>query len=233
MCHHCIVIMTFWRLFVAKTFRNMIQTQTTLSSGHGGRCTESVNAEQTAMTKTPHHTDRQRQGQKRGGKGRWSVGQPGMGEVYHLSLLCGEAWMDSSCQTSIYRASWRNSPPRPGRTPALQRLLRTASLHWWTSPGTFDRKTVTISGGRSCVIHNSWFEHNTLSRKRACIVLSQGWTRNSWTSLIINIFIRKRKFKKLCTKKLKSWRDELYKRKQKQLKRAQQARILNRDCGKK
>lgn len=41
-------------------------------------------------------------------KGQWAVvgeGHPGVGEVYHLSLLCGEAWMDSSCQTSIYRAA--------------------------------------------------------------------------------------------------------------------------------
>lgn len=39
--------------------------------------------------------------------GVWGVGEghPGVGEVYHLSLLCGEAWMDSSCQTSIYRAA--------------------------------------------------------------------------------------------------------------------------------
>lgn len=71
-------------------------------------------------------------------KAGWSVGHPREGEVYHFSLLCGEAWMDSSCQTSIYRAAWRNSPPRPCRTPAPQRPLQTASPRSWTSPETWN-----------------------------------------------------------------------------------------------
>lgn len=69
---------------------------------------------------------------------RWGMsggeGHPEVGEVYHLSLLCGEAWMDSSCQTSIYRAAWRNSPPPPCRSLGLQRPPLTAWPHWWTSP---------------------------------------------------------------------------------------------------
>lgn len=49
--------------------------------------------------------DRGREEQTRDDGRGVGEGHPGVGEVYHLSLLCGEAWMDSSCQTSIYRAA--------------------------------------------------------------------------------------------------------------------------------
>lgn len=89
-------------------------------------------------------------------------GHPGVGEVYHLSLLCGEAWMDSSCQTSIYRAAWRNSPPRPECTLSPQRHLLTALLHWWTSPASaaWRQSQTERPKGRSNIIHLSVFGPN-------------------------------------------------------------------------
>lgn len=59
---------------------------------------------------TRRHMDKKKEGgtgsRQTRDNGAWAgEGHPGVGKVYHLSLLCGEAWMDSSCQTSIYRAA--------------------------------------------------------------------------------------------------------------------------------
>lgn len=99
---------------------------------------EQLRPELARQDKTRYHTDTTRGGtttRSTRDSGTWvGEGHPGVGEVYHLSLLCGEAWMDSSCQTSIYQAAWRNSPPHRECTLSPQLPLLTALPHWWTSP---------------------------------------------------------------------------------------------------
>lgn len=147
--------MTFWRLSVSKQLkvRSKHRPHSAADMEDGGQrvCRSGIDHHDLVEgDKTTPHSETKTRTKRIGDKRRWSVGHPGVGEVYHLSLLCGEAWMDSSCQTSIYRAAWRNSPPRPGRTPALQGPLRTASLHSWTSPGTREHKILKTYKATDC-----------------------------------------------------------------------------------